>query len=262
MTLIHGRGGPAQGIGDYPEGAEAAELYLQHVSKQAPDLALLLPVLAIRSFIEEPKGESRKAKLGWPARREALRELAGRIVSQPEWEPLLRSGLASPVEGEFRTAAQAAAEFGLDPWEAYFTRVERGEPDWYFLMQTDDPDRTDRALALAVSRFDLDRIASGPASQLGFGEEYQDHNALDFILQELSRFPGKGWPLLRAGLSSPVIRNRNMALRTLGAWGKAAWPPDAEAVLTRGLAIEPEAGTREWFERVLRGLPADEDEDE
>jgi hypothetical protein len=52
-------------------------------------------------------------------------------------------------------------------------------------------------------------------SQIGWAA-----GALDFILQDLRRFPGKGRPLIRAGLQSPVVRNRNMTVRALAAWGR------------------------------------------
>jgi hypothetical protein len=92
------------------------------------------------------------------------------------------------------------------------------------------------------------------------GPGYQGHHALDFILQDLARFPGKGWPFIRAGLRSPVTRNRNMAVKALRTWGKSAWPPDAEGALKQALSQEPEEGTREWITLALRGVPLDEDD--
>jgi hypothetical protein len=262
QTLIDGREGPAQGIDDYPEGAEAAELFLRHAAARPPQLSFLLPVITLRAFLRETMGASRNPELGWVPRREALLGLVGQILGNPGWESLVRAGLDSPVGEEFRVASQAAEEFGLDAWDAYYTRVERGAADWYFLMQTEDPTRIDRALALAEARLDLDRVASGPASELGLGPDYQDHHALDFMLQELPRFPGKGWPLIRAGLRSPVVRNRNMAAKALGAWERSTWPPDAHAVLERALELEPEESTRDWLERAQTGRPVDDDEDD
>jgi hypothetical protein len=101
--------------------------------------------------------------------------------------------------------------------------LERGEGDyWYFVMQTDALERIDRVVALAEERLPLEQIATGPADELGLGPKFEHHSALDFVLQDLSRFPGKGWPLVRAALRSPVVRNRNMAVRALAAWGKEA----------------------------------------
>jgi hypothetical protein len=118
-------------------------------------------------------------------------------------------------------------------------------------MQTDDPERIDRVITLAQERLPLEQIATGPADELGLGPEFEHHSALDFVLQDLDRFPGKGWLLVRAGLRSPVVRNRNMAVRALAAWGKEAWPEGAETLLRAALENEPRQDTRDHMRRAL-----------
>jgi len=95
-------------------------------------------------------------------------------------------------------------------------------------MQTDDPNRIDQVVRLAEERLPLKDIASGPSDELGLGLDFQAHSALDFVLQDLRRFPGKGWPLIRAGLKSPVTRNRNMAVRAIAAWQRPSWPAETD----------------------------------
>jgi hypothetical protein len=73
------------------------------------------------------------------------------------------------------------------------------------------------------------------------------------VLQDLRRFPGKGWLLIRAGLQSPVTRNRNMALRALSAWKREAWPAEAEFMLRQGLNHEPNSDTRELMRKIIAG---------
>ena len=60
------------------------------------------------------------------------------------------------------------------------------------------------------------------------------------MLQLLDRFPGKGWPLIRAGLQSPVVRNRNWSLRVFKNWLRPDWPPDARQVLQAAAKAEPD----------------------
>jgi hypothetical protein len=141
----------------------------------------------------------------------------------------------------------------MDVWNLYFERLQRGEDVWYFAMQTDDPGRIDRVVALAEERLPLDQIATGPAEELGLGPEFQDHSALDYVLQDLQRFPGHGWTLLRAALQSPVVSNRNLAASALAAWGRAAWPPEADFLLRSALAREPNEDTREVLGKVIAG---------
>ena len=72
-------------------------------------------------------------------------------------------------------------------------------------------------------------------------------------MQDLGRFPGQGIALVRAGLRSRVISNRNMALRALAGWRKSGWPQGAEQMLREALAREPEAQVRDWMQKVLDG---------
>jgi hypothetical protein len=98
----------------------------------------------------------------------------------------------------------------------------------------------------------LDKIATGPADALGIGLGFEAHQALDYILQELPRFPGQGWELIRAGLQSPVVRNRNFALKALLAWPRDRWPADAHALLQQAESLEPNQGLKERMKEALR----------
>lgn len=257
-ALIRGRGGPAEGIGDYPEGAEAAELYLAHLEKRDADLEQFLVVNTIRQFLEEEEGEAHDPHLGWSERRETLLAFVDTILSRPDWTRRVRTGLASDNSEIFNIAAAAARALGIDTWDARFERLERGDPhDWYFVMQTDDRERIGRVVVLAEDRLPLEKIATGPADELGLGPEFDHHRALDFVLQDLRRFPGLGWPLIRTGLQSPVTRNRNMAVRALSAWNRQSWPSEAEPLLRTALEREPNEDTRESMRKMLAGEQPD-----
>jgi hypothetical protein len=67
------------------------------------------------------------------------------------------------------------------------------------------------------------------------------------------RFPGKGWRLIQAGLQSPTVRNRNMAVQALATWDRALWAAEAQALLRRAIAAEPMDRTRAIMEKVLAG---------
>lgn len=257
-ALIDGRGGPAEGIGEYEDGAEATELFLAHLRDRRVDFEQLVAVDVIKRFLEEQVGEARDPDLGWLQRRAGLLEHIDTILSRPGWERQVRRGLASGDQREFHYTTQAARVIGVDTWDAYFERLERGEGDyWYFVMQTDDPERIDRVVALAQQRLPLEQIATGPADELGLGPKFEHHSALDFVLQDLGRFPGKGWPLVRAGLRSPVVRNRNMAVRALAAWGREAWPEEAETLLQDALENESREDTGDYMRKALAGEPLD-----
>jgi hypothetical protein len=142
---------------------------------------------------------------------------------------------------------------GIDAWEVYFERLKRGENQWYFVMQTNDQERVERVIEFAEKTLPLKEIASGPSNSLGLGPEFQHHRALDFVLQELRRFPDKGWSLIRSGLQSPTVRNRNMAVQALAAWDRTVWPVEAEGLLNRAIEAEPKDETRAIMEKALAG---------
>jgi hypothetical protein len=171
----------------------------------------------------------------------------------PGWEQKVREALDSENDQTFWTGTQAARLLNIDAWDIYFERLKRGEDRWYFTVQTNDPERIDRVIAFAEETLPLQRIASGPSDSIGVGPDFQDHSALDFLLQDLRRFPGKGWPLIQTGLQSPTVRNRNMAVQALAAWSRTAWPVEAEPLLKRAIELEPNDETRAIMVKALAG---------
>lgn len=252
-ALMRGRGGPAEGMESYADGAEATELYLRHLQSLELDLEDYIAVSSIELFLNQEEGDVKEAGLGWPKRRSTLLHLIGSIRSRPDWEKKIRRGLDSEDRQTFWTATEAARVLGIDAWEVYFERLKRGEDQWYFVMQTNDHERVERVIKFAKETLPLNEIASGPSDSLGLGSEFQHHNALDFVLQELRRFPGKGWPLIRSGLQSPTVRNRNMAVQALATWDRTVWPVDAEGLLKRAIEAEPKDETRAIMEKALAG---------
>ena len=256
LTALMRDGSPAGDMGDYPDGAAATELYLAHLRDGELTLAQFVAVAAIADYVARIAPEEGSG-FEWWQRREIIRGHADAILHDPRWPARVQTELASDDPTTFHTAAAAARVLGIDTWEVYFARLERGEALWYQVMQSDDPRRIARVAELAAERLPLDALASGPADEVGLGPAFQQHQALDFVLQGLRDQPGLGWPLVRAGLRSPVVRNRNLAIRALDGWGRAAWPPEAEPLLRRALGEEPNADTREWLRRVLAGEPLD-----
>jgi hypothetical protein len=255
-------GGPAEDMEDYEDGAAVTARFLELMRARAETLDHFLSVEAVSRFLDaEDSDLNAREERGWTPRLvQRLRRECGEILSRPEWPDRVQQGLASDDDALFSRAAQVARVLGIEVWDRYFERLQGGEACWYQVMQTDDPERIECVLAVARERIDLESIATGPADLLGLGPEHAPHNHLDFILQDLRRFPGQGWDFIRAGLRSPVVRNRNMALNALSLWGRENWKPDTEMALRRGLREEPTADVRERFERVLAGQPLDEPE--
>jgi hypothetical protein len=252
------RGGPAEGMEAYGDGPEATEHYLRHLRSREADLEDFNGVVTIERFLEDDRSRTGDVAAAWQQRASAIRDHIRAIKDRLDWQGKIQHGLSSTDRAVFWSAAEAAKAFGIDTWDVYFHRLQRGEDYWYFVMQTDDPDRVDRVVELAESRLPLDEISSGPSDELGLGPEFKFHSALDFVLQDLRRFPGRGWRLIRTGLQSPVTRNRNMALRALAAWDHQAWPPETELLLRQAVKAEPNESTRRDMHKVLDGEPLED----
>jgi hypothetical protein len=68
----------------------------------------------------------------------------------------------------------------------------------------------------------------------------------------------RGALFILAGLRSPVIRNRNIALRALAAWGAERWSPEISEALQTAARIEPDDDLKARSARVLAGAPYDD----
>jgi hypothetical protein len=272
MLSAMANGAPGPGMGGYAASCEAAELYLGHMAGRARTLDHLLAVIALHRYAGSGEGSEHLAGQGWSAERcAAIAAAAGRIIDRPEWRELIADGLKNEDRTTFWRARDGARRLGIDTWEASFQRACRQhgrENDWYELMLTDDPERIDRVLELAEAALAPDSMADGPGMVLyriagEAGEhaasepqlDWQRHGAIDIIVQELRRFPGRGWPFVRAALGSPIVRNRNLAIRALAEWGMAAWPAEARDRLADAVAAEPDPEVKERLERLLRGEP-------
>jgi hypothetical protein len=121
-------------------------------------------------------------------------------------------------------------------------------------MQTDNPDHIAQVIALAESELDLTAISCGPQKSQGRGSLYQQHSALSFVLQDLNRFPGQGWILIRTGLKSPMTFSRNKALNALEAWPQASLPAEAVAILAEAKSREPEKELQDRLAQLLEQL--------
>lgn len=249
-------GGPARDIYDYPQGAEACHRYLMLLKQSADDdVRHLLIAHEIGEFARnDDHNWDALVSLGWSEElRQQISDQAEAIKAQAKWQNRVNSDLAADDSPNLYFTLSAAQLLKIDSWQTIFARQSAGAggDHWYHLMQTDDPERIAQVISLAETQLDLAAIATGPDTQLGLGPGFQPHGALDFILQDLNRFPGKGWTLIKAGLRSPVIRNRNMALQALESWLPAQRPAELPALLDAAYRQEPDSELRARFAAAL-----------
>lgn len=254
-------GGPAEGIEDYRDGPAACEAFLRHaLLRDAPSLPIVSTVSAIKQLTTGDSAERLKTLPGWSAQVFlTIRTRTGTFMQRPGARASVEAGLTSEEPwGDHFVAAQLAPEFGIDPWPSHLARQRRKIGDnWWHLMQTKDPNRVEQVLSLAREQLDLALVGSGPTSSLGLDLQYKDDQAVDFIVQDLKRFPGVGADFVDVGLRGRTTRLRNMAINALRDWGRDRWPAGAADWVAGALSREPDEDLRKRLELLLANKLAD-----
>lgn len=236
-------GGPAKDIYDYKQGPQACLLFISQVDEIQPQaLKLLYCVCEIADFIQN-SGEDwiSLGELGWSDYfQQQIMAITQRIVKKPQWLELIIEGLRSPSRTLNYQASLVAKSLRFDIWELLFSlQKEKAHADWWHqLMQTDSTHKVEKVVKLAEQQMALTQSKSTDAQLIPHYPEYQPHHAVEYIMQDLGRFPGVGWSLIKRQLQSRVLRDRNMALNVLSAWPDALWTHELDEALTQALAIE------------------------
>ncbi len=251
-------GGPARDINDYTQAAAVVSDYLRQIENRSLELAYFGVVESIADYVGSSAWDSAaRERNGWSEeRRQAVLLSSQAYLKRPEWPDLVRRGLESEEWSTFNEANNAAKRLGIDTWQTHWRRVQADPTDasrWFQVMAQANAERIDGIVDLAASTIPLRQIASGPSDSMGLGPEFKSHSALDMVLQSLDRFSGKGKPLVLAGLRSPVIRNRNMAIKALAGWRADDRDAEILTALRRASAEEPQADVKARIERVIAG---------
>jgi hypothetical protein len=267
-ALIDGQ--PGTPIEEYDDGAAVCVAYLRHVSaRPLNDVCTIDALIRIKDLVDEKNRERLATAKGWTAAALlSARSLSFDILRRAEVRALIERALAAPdAHHEFHVAALLAPNFGIDVWPMRFKVQEaRGAEhyfdQWFWLMRSDDPARIAQVLDLARAQIDLALVGSGPTASLGFGADFRQDNAFDFVLQGLRRFPGLGWDLIKVGLNGRTVRARHMAISALRDWGREAWPSDAEAAVVAAEKREIDEEVRGRIRSLLAGTLRDAEPDE
>ncbi|CAM4448116.1 hypothetical protein [Paenibacillus tarimensis] len=255
-------GGPAEDIDDYEHAAQVISNYIRLAVDMSSTAKHLSVLMSIRDFLEVDEDDEQwkeRFSSGWTEelRAEAL-EACRRLIAQPEWRSVVMKAVESDNSVERYYGIRCARELGLDVWEYLYNMLTEDPTQgslYYELMKSEDRDRIRKLVHFAETHLPLQDIATGPAEEMGFGPQYAPHRCLDFLLQSLGKHAGVGEELILAGLQSPVIHNRNMALMALEAWELSSWGERIIEVVIRLAEIEPDGSVKERVKslRLVRG---------
>ena len=241
-------GGPAADIDGYPDGVLAVRSLVGQLEGRCGTLARLETVRRVRDWLNEPAAPDRdvwaeRAERGWAEGvRADLLAACGDILARPGWAEVVRAAYRSGDAAEEHRAWYMAGAVGVDLWEPTLAKLHAAPLEsglYWRLLRTDDPARLARVVAFAEANLPLVEIATGPADELGLGPAYAAHGCLDFVLQEMTRDGVYSAALVAAGLRSPVVRNRNMALKALESRPVGEWGEEVVRAVERAVAEEP-----------------------
>lgn len=256
LSAILSGSGPAEGYEVYDEGPETYDTYLKLLTERENPIEALVFADQMEIFLSDEKNLAElptTLKTEWQNRRTAMLSSVAKIKDQSGWQEKVNKQLTAHERLEFWNATEAAKIIGIDAWDNFFERIKKGEDYWWNALQTDDVRRIDTLIQYAEETISLEKIATGPANELGLGFAFEDHQKLDWLLQELRRFPKKGLPLIKTGLRSPVVRNRNMAVRALAEIPVDERSDDLNRALADACSAEPNDDTKEIMRAVMNG---------
>jgi hypothetical protein len=268
-ALLHvSHGSPSQDIEDYEDGANVIQHLLRHLTSPCNSLERLYTVWSIYTWLEWPKPPEtpahlthlsiempndkkeinekwpRRKTLGWTAElREELSNICLEIINRPQWPKHIYDAYLSNDQYQNFLAWQLAPAVQLDLWEEAFTKLEQDplNSSLYFnLVRTDNISRVSQVIDFAVNHLPLEDIASGPENSLGMEPEFQAHSCLDFLLQEMQRDNVFNCKMVATALRSPVVRNRNMAIKALEKHPVSEWDDLVKDALGKAVVEEPD----------------------
>lgn len=134
--------------------------------------------------------------------------MSAALLAGPRWLHLAQEGLSSSDTHSFWQAARACRILGHDTFAELLTRIEADPLDgpWFQAWDGADQSRAETLVEHAVRLLDLDGIASGPSTEIGFGPSFRQHTALSWTLQGIRAYPGAGNDILAVALHSPLSR--------------------------------------------------------
>jgi len=156
-------------------------------------------------------------------------------------------------------AIDLAIMVGIDYKPYIFSLMKYTLKDNYYLCHylIDDNDYRKELLKVYKRDLPLKQMISVPTHDLGFAKQYHNETILEFLLQELRRYPLEGIEFVETGLQCKPIRTRNSSLAVLMNWvSKLEKPlsqllPDIYSLLLILSSIEVDDSVRKNMEKLL-----------
>lgn len=185
--------------------------------------------------------------------------LCNEILSSAECrqcvEAAIKEGKAIPI----------AKELGIDFKDDVLHLLEMDFSKHYMLCEyvMDDSYRA-RTIDIFRDKLPFDRLLEAEYGAPLIGNDFQIHNQLNIIVQELKDYPLEGTDLIEFCLKCGPVRDRYIAMRTLQNWVNLRQTPletllpETFYIVQGKLRIEPDDKIREKMENLIAGKIDDE----
>lgn len=199
--------GPVAGIGIYEYADEALGLFLNHVKMSSISLKTLVVVLNIKDWAEDNEEFD-------------IVDLCEGIILDGKWEPIVKKVIESEDENEFYSAWEIAKKLNFNINEQLYNVVNKYPIEYGYCISSlySSKDYAQKVTDLYEKALPLSSIATGMGDLIGIGPDFKNQGCLDYVLQELGEYPQMGIELVKTGLNSPVVRNRNGSCAVLEKW--------------------------------------------
>ncbi|WP_240420470.1 limonene hydroxylase [Paenibacillus periandrae] len=248
-------GGPAEDIDDYEHAPQVLSDYVRLTQEIGATAKHLSAIFSIYDFLAQVEDKwAVRMSAGWSEQlRTDISDACQSIIADTKWAGIVMEAVGSGDSSDRYYGVACAEKLGMDIWDTLFDQLaENPLQDFHFiqLMKSNDPNRIRKFVQFATEHLPLQQIASGPGNEMGFGKEYAAHRNLGAIFQSLDRFEGIGTELIFTGLNSPVISNRNMAIKALEGWNFASWGERLVEAVTHLSEVEPEDSVKERLHKL------------
>ena len=229
--------GPIPGLAAYKKTRELFEVYLALAEKYAAELRDYSAIYDIRDFLGNSQLQGK----------EKLINKCSSLLDSQSCKKCVELAMDSG-EGFY-----LGKVLGLDYAPRAMETLRREWETKYDIIDMLLRDRcyVDEIISLFEDVLPLEEMAEGPTNELGNSEENREYGILSYVVQGLQQVPGKGEKLICAGLYSPVVGCRNIALNTVQKWMEKDYQltPAMKEVISRLKKTEVHEATRKRLEK-------------
>ncbi|GLB52962.1 hypothetical protein NBRC110019_20020 [Neptunitalea chrysea] len=256
LTTLLNDNSPVEDIYSYEDGAEALQLYLNHMTHHN-DLSIneFIILHRFKDFLEDTAKDWKDLDaMDWTEDHRAnLLIDIHTILSKTNWNAIVKEQLENPSI-PFWQIKQAGKLLHISTWDTYLqllTNKPICDSYWFFIHDYVSDETIDLLIDLAKKKFDLSKIASSVQQTEPKGAIFEELMAFDSVLYTLAKYPGKGVTLLKAGLESPLAKNRYTVTYILSEWGTDNIPSTFNSLLKKVLKNELEENLIKRYEKLL-----------